>query len=265
MPSSSRLSSSDDDEEEKKNSYVPPSAPVGITFDTPIHPLSLTKEKEKDFPRLDTIHTLPPGLPALGQSLSRRQTLAVQTYPSRRGGTAATDFRTLSIQVYESQQPGGGNKKLSGDKEADVDFFSRVNFHLLPAMDVCQQFGVNSEKGLEENSAKNRLERNGRNVLVERKKRYWKKLLKYFFGGFCSILWIGVVSDDFDFGSWIIHLTYSSSASPLPHLRRSSSSSLGNPSETLQHLTTSPSPSSSSSSSSPKLFSPHSKIGPLKK
>jgi sodium/potassium-transporting ATPase subunit alpha len=50
---------------------------------------------------------------------------------------------------------------------------------------------VSPEIGLDASAASKRLARNGPNVLSPKKSQYWKKILRYTFGDFCSILWIG--------------------------------------------------------------------------
>ncbi|ETS61563.1 p-type atpase [Moesziomyces aphidis] len=100
-------------------------------------------------------------------------------------------FRTLSIQVYESQgidSAKGGKANLS-----DTEFFGSLDFHTVEPEALAQKFNVSTSAGLDGQAATRRLERNGRNVLVQKKNKYWLKLLNYTFGGFCSILWIGVI------------------------------------------------------------------------
>lgn len=100
-------------------------------------------------------------------------------------------FRTLSIQVYESQ----GVEALKDDKSnlSDADFFGSLDFHTVEPDALAQRFNVHPDSGLDASAAMRRLERNGKNVLTQKKSQYWKKLFNYTFGGFCSILWIGVI------------------------------------------------------------------------
>ncbi|KAJ1036053.1 hypothetical protein NDA18_000200 [Ustilago nuda] len=100
-------------------------------------------------------------------------------------------FRTLSIQVYESQ----GVEALKDDKSnlSDADFFGSLDFHTVEPDALAQRFNVHPDSGLDASAAMRRLERNGKNLLTQKKSQYWKKLFNYTFGGFCSILWIGVI------------------------------------------------------------------------
>ncbi|SNX88120.1 K, P-type ATPase [Melanopsichium pennsylvanicum] len=100
-------------------------------------------------------------------------------------------FRTLSIQVYESQgiEAGKGDKK----DQSDADFFGSLDYHTVDANALAQRFNVHPDSGLDGAAATRRLERNGKNVLTQKKNKYWLKLFNYTFGGFCSILWIGVI------------------------------------------------------------------------
>ncbi|KAG5640771.1 hypothetical protein DXG03_007248 [Asterophora parasitica] len=95
-------------------------------------------------------------------------------------------FRTLSIQVTESQHPAKG-------KDDVVDFFENITFHKVDVMKLCQMFSVNSERGLDNLVAARNLQRDGKNTIAQAKPRYIWKLLGYLFGGFCSILWVGVI------------------------------------------------------------------------
>ena len=74
-----------------------------------------------------------------------------------------------------------------------ADYLAKLDYHRLPVEEVCQRFNVNNDLGLDQEAAKRRLERNGKNVFSKRKNTYYKKLLRYIFGDFCSILWIGVI------------------------------------------------------------------------
>ncbi|KPI36825.1 Sodium/potassium-transporting ATPase subunit alpha [Cyphellophora attinorum] len=97
-------------------------------------------------------------------------------------------FRTLSFEVARLQD---SDRKL--DAATNPEYFEDVNHHILAPSRVCETFGVQPDQGLSEDDAKARVQRYGRNVLPKKKKRYWKKLLFYVFGNFCSILWVGVV------------------------------------------------------------------------
>ncbi|CCF48450.1 hypothetical protein NDA11_006026 [Ustilago hordei] len=100
-------------------------------------------------------------------------------------------FRTLSIQVYESQ----GVEALKDHKSnlSDADLFGSLDFHTVEPDALAQRFNVHPDSGLDASAAMRRLERNGKNLLTQKKSQYWKKLFNYTFGGFCSILWIGVM------------------------------------------------------------------------
>lgn len=116
-------------------------------------------------------------------------------------------YRTLSIHVYDSQRfepspsipsttsrgfwPFRRRSQGTGTDEDDAKFFGKLDFHSVSAHDVCQRFNVSPSSGLDGSSAAKRLTRNGPNVLVQRKPQYWKKMLRYLFGDFCSILWVG--------------------------------------------------------------------------
>ena len=102
------------------------------------------------------------------------------------------EYRTLSIQVYDSQR---FDANASSDKQnqTDSDFFASLDFHRVPAQTLCNRLNVSATAGLDASAAARRLSRNGPNVLVPHKSQMWKKLLRYLFGDFCSILWVGVI------------------------------------------------------------------------
>jgi sodium/potassium-transporting ATPase subunit alpha len=106
------------------------------------------------------------------------------------------EYRTLSIQVAESQAYGDDTADLKGKKAAkldDQDYFAHLNFHKLPVDRICQQLNVDHGRGLSNEAAARRVERDGQNTLPKPKSNYAMKLFWYLFGGFCSVLWFGVI------------------------------------------------------------------------
>jgi sodium/potassium-transporting ATPase subunit alpha len=118
-------------------------------------------------------------------------------------------FRTLSIQVHESkryeqprvkrQEPVSkwrfwkSTKKTTLGNGDDAAFFGSLEYHTLSIDEVSQRVSVTPQIGLDSSAASTRLSRDGPNILSSRKSQLWKKILRYIFGDFCSILWVGVV------------------------------------------------------------------------
>jgi sodium/potassium-transporting ATPase subunit alpha len=103
-------------------------------------------------------------------------------------------FRTLSIQVSESKAKAGDPPSKHTDSEdKDKDFFGHLEYHTLSAKDVCDRFNVFQEQGLTQEASATRLQRDGKNEIPSPPEHMWRKLFWYVFGGFCSILWIGVI------------------------------------------------------------------------
>ncbi|KOS20025.1 Sodium/potassium-transporting ATPase subunit alpha-3 [Escovopsis weberi] len=151
-----------------------------------------------------------------GRSTSRRRSLSRSSTHSRRDLPSSPysgvqiEYRTLSIHVSESRnvadagasaaaalekehdEAGAGTGK-GGRVPGDEDYFAGLTFHQLPAERLCQQLNVSSSAGLSSSAAATRLARDGRNTLPKHKTNHVKQVLSYVFGGFCSILWVGVV------------------------------------------------------------------------
>ncbi|KAK3320379.1 hypothetical protein B0T19DRAFT_492568 [Cercophora scortea] len=115
-------------------------------------------------------------------------------------GNVQIECRTLSIQVYDSHNAdtrGNASEEIkgtaAGKNRDDHDYFAKLNFHELTVAQICQQLNVAQDRGLSESSAANRLRRDGRNTLPKAKTNYLRRILGYVFGGFCSILWVGVI------------------------------------------------------------------------
>ncbi|PHH68502.1 hypothetical protein CDD83_6071 [Cordyceps sp. RAO-2017] len=112
------------------------------------------------------------------------------------------EYRTLSSHVAESRNadadadadaaPGGADAKATVRRD-DQDYFANLNLHELGADQLCQQLNVAPGSGLSESAAANRLRRDGANTLPRAKTNYGRKVFGYVFGGFCSVLWVGVI------------------------------------------------------------------------
>lgn len=96
------------------------------------------------------------------------------------------------------QQAGAGGNATNVDAsmstvQKGADYLAKLDYHLIPVDQACQRFNVSAQLGLDDEAAGRRLERNGKNVFAKKRNTYYKKLLRYVFGDFCSILWIGVI------------------------------------------------------------------------
>ena len=106
------------------------------------------------------------------------------------------EFRSLSFQVGESQAKDEKKHYSKVDKDGkddDKDYFAKLDFHLLEGPQICKQLDVNPDNGLSTSEAASRLSRDGANTFPGRRENYLKKLFFYVFGGFCSVLWVGVI------------------------------------------------------------------------
>ncbi|KAF3481665.1 cation-transporting ATPase pma1 [Arthroderma uncinatum] len=132
----------------------------------------------------------------------RSRSRSRHSFSSVRGGTGNNaltgipiEFRTLSIQISESRNVStdvakeGSSASVHNDKE----YFEKLDFHILSKDTLCQQFNVSSDQGLSAEAANTRLQRDGKNTIPRRRPNYLRKILGYVFGGFCSVLWVGVI------------------------------------------------------------------------
>ena len=108
-------------------------------------------------------------------------------------------YRTLSIQVAESRNvdadvSGADGQEKTGKKSQEAeDYFANLHYHELDVATTCQQLNVDKDRGLSQRSAAQRFARDGPNMLPKARTNYLKKLFFYLFGGFCSVLWVGVI------------------------------------------------------------------------
>ncbi|GFP54967.1 hypothetical protein ACSS6W_002877 [Trichoderma asperelloides] len=135
------------------------------------------------------------GLPlSRKRSMSRGSVNSRRDLPSSPYSGVQIEYRTLSIHVSESRQVDSDNlPDIKEKKDNKEEYFSNLTFHELEVDQLCQQLNVSQEMGLSESAAALRIQRDGKNTLPHPKPNYLKKLLMYVFGGFCSVLWVGVV------------------------------------------------------------------------
>ncbi|KAF9184051.1 hypothetical protein BGZ51_003587 [Haplosporangium sp. Z 767] len=125
-----------------------------------------------------------------------------QTLERAQGHAAPIEFRSLSIHVTDTQRSNktgeftrDPNKdKKDQDFSAEADFFATVDFHKLSLAEIDLRFNSSNDQGLQQVEAQRRLQANGPNTLDTRRPSYLKKILGYLFGGFCSVLWVGVIT-----------------------------------------------------------------------
>lgn len=105
------------------------------------------------------------------------------------------EFRTLSIQVTETQAKARDPplKDAKSTQNENRDYFEQLDYHTLSSQSVCDRFNVFQEQGLSKEAAATRLQRDGKNAIPSQPEHVWRKLFWYVFGGFCSVLWIGVI------------------------------------------------------------------------
>ncbi|KAF9116101.1 hypothetical protein BGX27_004899 [Mortierella sp. AM989] len=148
----------------------------------------------------------------MSRNKETRKSLALirtQTMERAQGNAVPIEFRTLSIHVTETHRSGKyGNVQVESKKFswgwkgkhneenliAETEFFSTTDFHKLTGAEINLRFNSNESLGLSKADAEHRLRTNGPNSLTARKPSYVKKIFGYLFGGFCSILWVGVIT-----------------------------------------------------------------------
>ena len=141
---------------------------------------------------------------------------SISSIRSRVQATSATagipiEYRTLSFQVAHSQslydrqftkptlqsktskEKTKKTQKCHDKGQRDAEHFEKLDFHTLDVETLSSNLGSSVDQGLSSAEAAVRLATNGKNALPRPKNNYSKKLFQYLFGGFCSILWIGVI------------------------------------------------------------------------
>jgi sodium/potassium-transporting ATPase subunit alpha len=115
--------------------------------------------------------------------------------------TLPIGFRTLSFEVSASKDLSKSDNyevddekhsAKAGTNKLAVDF-SKVDEHFVPIEVLLNRLSVTATQGLSTVAANQFLQEQGHNVLPSKKPKYFKKLFNYVFGGFCSILWVGVI------------------------------------------------------------------------
>ncbi|GAM25691.1 hypothetical protein SAMD00019534_088660 [Acytostelium subglobosum LB1] len=81
----------------------------------------------------------------------------------------------------------------STNSSSDSSFFASLDYHLLGEDELTRRLNTNATHGLATPECAIRFKANGANVFDHHRPNYVKKLLFYVFGGFCSVLWVGVI------------------------------------------------------------------------
>lgn len=134
--------------------------------------------------------------PLRRQRSSSRDTIASIRNRANSHSGIPIEFQTVAIQVSESQGVNQGfaaDEKREAREDDDQHYFEKLNFHSLGVDEICQQFNVSFSQGLTATAASHRLQRDGKNTIPKRRENYVRKTLGYIFGGFCSVLWVGVL------------------------------------------------------------------------
>ncbi|KAL4971361.1 hypothetical protein BDW66DRAFT_155739 [Aspergillus desertorum] len=137
----------------------------------------------------------------LGRQPSRGETISIsRTRSLSRSGNVPIEFRRISFQITESE----AKREAFGDNAArlksatkggnlhDADYFESINFHSVDPAILLRNLET-ADCGLAQRDAAARLLRDGKNTFPHRKPSYFKKIIQYIFGGFCSVLWVGVI------------------------------------------------------------------------
>ncbi|KAJ3050763.1 hypothetical protein HK097_008245 [Rhizophlyctis rosea] len=104
----------------------------------------------------------------------------------------AVHYRTLTLDITQTQKSTATT--VAPTKNDTQNFFESLHFHSASPETVCQEFNVNPTVGLDTAVHQRRIKRDGLNVFTQSRPNYIWKLLGYVFGGFCSILWVGVLT-----------------------------------------------------------------------
>ncbi|KAL6246913.1 hypothetical protein RBB50_006220 [Rhinocladiella similis] len=104
-------------------------------------------------------------------------------------------YRTLSFETHNSQalehQP--ENAKAETPEKPSTVQWAKADEHQVSVEELCRRLSVNPVAGLSSQDAAQRLQEQGYNTLPQQQPRYLRKLAGYVCGGFCSILWVGVI------------------------------------------------------------------------
>ncbi|KAG9814112.1 putative Na/K ATPase alpha 1 subunit, partial [Aureobasidium melanogenum] len=106
---------------------------------------------------------------------------------SKTATKAKATTKTIKSPFSLKQKP-----KVEDKRQNDAEHFEKLDFHILDSQSVLHGLS-SSELGLTPEYASTRLATDGKNMLPRRRQNYAKKLFEYVFGGFCSVLWVGVI------------------------------------------------------------------------
>lgn len=171
--------------------YIPTNAAQLTKFYSTIMVIATNTSNEKQFPTAEPcsagleVRSVAPG-PACQESSSSDPDFSLPVY-----------FRTVSSQVAESQHSVKLDDHVvqsSGKLQDDVvNFFEQLTFHNVSVEKLYDMLDTSAERGLDHLTVSRNIQRDGNNNIAQAKPKYIWKLLGHIFGGFCSILWVGVI------------------------------------------------------------------------
>lgn len=134
------------------------------------------------------------------RAAQRRPSLSHSRSRSRAQSTSnlQIEFRRMSFQISESEtrekydEDFNAKGKDTEETPNSSRYLETLDYHTRPVEDLYTRFKSSAE-GISQAESAARLARDGKNELPHIPPKYVKKILKYIFGGFCSILWIGVI------------------------------------------------------------------------
>lgn len=100
-------------------------------------------------------------------------------------------YRTLSITVSENQTK--GVKRTKKNAKDMVEDLTDTNYHKLSVNEISQQYRTSIEQGLDTAQATSRVAEYGKNAISPPPSNWMKKIISYFFGGFCGLLWVASI------------------------------------------------------------------------
>ena len=126
----------------------------------------------------------------------RKQSCVEQTARGPLASVLSSGKSSKYLADEKSKMSKKMNKKMSLDetlKHATPELEKSWTYHKMSLSELSVELQTSCTQGLTEQRASELLTTNGPNILKPPETHYIRKALGYMFGGFCWLLWIGVV------------------------------------------------------------------------